>query len=135
MLASYENWYQDVLSTRGGIRQLAIPVGTAHENPVILSYWDLARLKSEDPFRRRGWKIKISRPGNYKFELEFNKTEYPCQAVLQYQDIKRKTDLRPGSNSATFELYLEPSEEYVHAWIDIMDKLESVDYVNVTFLN
>ncbi len=135
MLSEYEAWYRDVTSDRGGLRQIAIPVGTLYENPVVLTYWDLARLDSEDPVRRRGWKIEVTQAGNYQIRLDFERISEPGQVILQYLDLDRKIDLEAGSESGIIDLQLEPSDGYLHTWIKVRDELQSMDYATITFNN
>ncbi|MFV2070312.1 MAG: sulfatase-like hydrolase/transferase, partial [Pirellulales bacterium] len=69
----YEAWFRDVSSTRG-YAPPRIPLGTPHEDPVMLTWQDWRQEDKGKGWERKScghWKVTVARPGTYQFRLRF----------------------------------------------------------------
>ena len=77
---AYEAWFRDVSATRG-YDPPKIVVGTAKENPVILTRQDWRGSKSWSDLDHGWWEIEVAQPGAYDILIRFTDTMQPEEEV------------------------------------------------------
>ena len=129
---SYEAWFRDVSKTRG-YAPPRIPLGTAHENPVVLTRQD---------WRGRGegwgrgsyghWEVQVASAGEYDVTLRFDKTEKACDAHLVLGNVAQEKALPAGATAHTFSaVRLGAGLGTLEAWLGPGDDRTGVMYVDV----
>jgi arylsulfatase/arylsulfatase A len=105
MLREYAAWFADVGSTRkDNYDPPRIHIGTAHEDPVVLTRQDWRHLKGR-PWGRDSngyWALYAAQAGEYEVRLRFPETEAEGQATLEMGTQTLTTALLPGTNECTF---------------------------------
>jgi len=86
--ADYERWYKDVSGTRG-YAPPRIHLGTAHENPVMLTRQDWRGPGAT--WRKDGsgyWEVHVARQGNYDITLICDKDKTADSAFVSLAGVK-----------------------------------------------
>ena len=99
----YEKWFEDVSSTRG-YDPPRIPLGTEHENPVILTRQDW-RIVGPDGYGDKNlgyWEVEVAAAGNYEIRLRFPKQEAAGRVEVALGDAQAGASFGAGAESATF---------------------------------
>lgn len=116
----YEQWWRAMAAHFE--EAVAIPIGTRHENPVMLSARDWHPAKGTVPWMQTWiddpahdaegfWLIDVTAPGRYTFELRLHPREAPQpleagSAQLDIAAIKRSKAIPAGDCGAVFALDL-----------------------------
>ncbi|MFP4500865.1 MAG: arylsulfatase [Candidatus Hydrogenedentota bacterium] len=123
MRAAYEQWFDDVSSTRG-YAPPRIYIGTKHENPVILTRqdWrgsDRAGVREGWGDKNVGhWLVDIRNAGTYRVRVDVPE-DTPGTVTLRAAGVEQSKPLEKGAASVTFEgLELPAGETEVHAQLD-----------------
>ena len=99
----YEAWFEDVSATRG-YDPPRIPLGTEHENPVILTRQDW-RIVGPDGYGDRNlgyWEIDVASTGEYEIRLRFPQQETAGRAEFKLGDAEHSKSFTRGGQSVTF---------------------------------
>ena len=132
--SAYEDWLQDVSSTRG-YAPPRIAVGTPHEDPVILTRQDW-RMVGPDGWGDSDlgfWEIQVHRAGTYQIQFLFGPTSEGGTAELKVSQAQRKRPFDPAATEVTFEeVPLDEGATRLEASLDMGDSRVGVRYVVVS---
>jgi hypothetical protein len=132
--AGYEAWFRDVSATRG-YDPPRIPVGTPHENPVILTRQDW-RMVGADGWGDEDlgfWEIEIASAGMYDIQFRFPQQPVAGRAELQLGSVERQRPFTRGAESLAFEAVpLDAGPARLEARLIGGGKTVGVRYVDVT---
>lgn len=114
----YENWFEDVCSTRGFDPPLII-LGTDHENPTVLNQrdWRLeemparpkpaghaARLAALRPELMGRWAVQVARPGEYRITCSLKDKQFaPAELHFQLGDVHLIKRLEQNARKVAFD--------------------------------
>ena len=119
----YDAWFDDVGSTRpNNYAPLRIPLGTAHENPVVLTRqdWRGAGLRKKS---NGHWLVNVTETGTYDVRLRFKPLQQPATVRFQLGAVAMDQAIRANVETVLFkkislpagpgqlEAYLEASNE------------------------
>lgn len=102
MRNAYETWLADVSATRG-YDPPRIHVGTAHENPSVLTRQDWRGDEGWADDRRGYWELYVARSGRYDITLTFGPLTEPGEVGMRIGEMRRVTHLDAGATSCVFE--------------------------------
>ncbi len=132
MRKNYENWFNDVSSTRG-YDLPRIYIGSSYENPVILTRQDWRGPKAS--WRRDGlgyWEVKITKTGNYKITLQFRAVQTTGKAHIRIDNLHLIKPVEKDASSCSFDpVSLEAKDAKLEAWLELEEELVGVYYVYV----
>ena len=146
----YEVLWQDLQLAHA--RTVAIPVGTPHENPALLSARDWHPTEGSVPWWQAWiddpaydsngyWIVDFAQAGEYAVELrahprEANRPMPAGTARLQIDDSTWQTMIAEGDQAASFPLDLPAGEARLQTWLaeDASDRRRGAYYVYVTKL-
>ena len=127
----YESWWQDLQDAFA--RTVAIPLGTPHENPVLLSARDWHPTEGgipwlqawiDDPARDSNgwWLVELAQTGQYRIELrthprEANRALHASTARLQVGETRAERAVSAGDTAVTFTLELAAGEKRLQTWL------------------
>jgi arylsulfatase A-like enzyme len=94
--AAYDNWFDDVKSTRQFSPGL-IHVGSDAENPVYLCRYQDATYIDKKP---AGWPLFIERPGNYEVTVNRGESLEEGKLIIQFDSTYVVQALSQGENQA-----------------------------------
>lgn len=126
MRDGYRQWFADVSATRG-FDPIAIHIGNAHENPVLLTRQDLrgAGPKGELP---GFWEVQIEQADNYAVRVLFDEAKKKTRATLKLGDTNATADIAAGAKEVSFpKLHFSAGE----AKLKVMIEGQPVLYVEV----
>jgi arylsulfatase A-like enzyme len=123
MRRRYDMWFEDVCTTRGGrtFDPVAIPLGTAHENPVVLSQNDWRTIGDEGwrNDRIRGvWAVRVEEDAQYDVCLMWREDLPAGSAFVALDDTVWSTPVAAGTRLTTLpgiSLPLGPAR--LEAWL------------------
>ena len=116
----YEQWFDDVGSTRGYTPQ-RIWIGTKHENPVVLTPqdWRGPRSRFVRPDSHGWWEISVMTDGTYEFTVDIDKRPEPEKLVLTFGDIRMEATVPKGKTNHTFgPMELRKGESRLETWLE-----------------
>lgn len=112
----YDSWWTEMQDAFSQV--IAIPVGTAHENPVLLSARDWRPTQGRVPWKQAWielpaydangyWQVDVVTPGRYKVELRSHPVEADLplgaeKALLIIGENEYVQEAEPGERSANF---------------------------------
>jgi len=134
--ADYENWFDDVSSTRGPgtYDPPRIHLGTPHESPTVLTWQDW-RVHGPDGWGETHaghWEVHMARAGDYRVMLRFTPLEGAGTAHLQFGAVHQVQSVRAGAESCTFwPVPGTVGPGRVEAWLHAGGKRLSARYVDV----
>jgi arylsulfatase A-like enzyme len=118
LLDNYRAWFRDVSATRG-FDPPRIQIGTAHENPTVLTRQDWRGPHAN--WKQDGfgvWEIEAPQAGTYDVSIRHTPRPEPAEAHLALGpvNVEQKTD--PGSQICTFRAVEIPSGKFqLEAWL------------------
>ena len=125
MMESYENWYRDVTAELDYWNPQRIYLGAPEENPAQLSTFDLQKM-TRLPF----WSARVTRAGNYRFTLKFNRATEDCTAYLRFGSVQVSQPISAGDTSCVFDsVTLRSGDGRLEAWLK-----KGLDSKTVNFL-
>ena len=132
LLASYRAWFKDVGSTRGYAPSRAF-LGTAHENPVILTRQDWRGPRAGwDPKSLGYWEVQVAQTGNFDITLDFTPVAAASRAHFLLQGVSRAQDLKPGASECHWSgVRLSKGPGRLEAWIERDSETVGVTYVEI----
>ncbi|MGB0743053.1 MAG: arylsulfatase [Opitutales bacterium] len=133
--ARYMDWLADVSSSRG-YEPLPSWVGSAKENPVVLTQQDRRDAQgwgNDKHFPEAYWPIRIVQAGNYQMSMELYKpTPQDGTAVIRIGDVYYRTEIAKGVRTVTFPTsYFSEGEGRIQAWIDYGSKQSAPHFLIV----
>lgn len=106
MLREYEAWFADVGHTRpDNYAPPRIHIGTAHENPVVLTRqdWRHAKGRAWAPDSNGYWELYAAQAGDYRVRLRFPEAKTAGRATLEMGVKTQTLALAAGVTECTFE--------------------------------
>jgi arylsulfatase A-like enzyme len=106
MLREYKAWFDDVSSTRpDNYAPPRIHIGTAHENPVVLTRqdWRHAEGRPWAPDSNGYWELYAATPGEYSVRLRFPEAKTAGQATLEMGAKTLTKDIATDATECTFD--------------------------------
>lgn len=131
MRRAYEDWYHSV-SSRGYDPPLIL-LGTAHENPTILTRQDWRGPNAEwSPEGIGHWEVKVTNHGPYEVKLEFDPVPSASEVHLKLGSVEMSAPIAQGTVSHTFD-GIKPATgpTRLEAWVEHGDKKVGMSYVYV----
>ena len=111
MKAAYDNWYDDVRSTRQFAPGL-IHIGSEAENPVYLSRYQDASYIDRKP---QGWPVFVMRSGKYEIFVIRGESDRPGEMTVLCNGTRSVKPLGRGENRAIF--LLTEGQITFNAWV------------------
>ena len=135
MRARYDAWFDDVGATRpDNYAPPRIHVGTAHENPVVLTRQDWRYEGEEGGWERnaQGHWLLQAEAGRYDVRFRFDAEDAPGTARLDVGGAEREQELEPGAEAVTFtDVPLSPGDVRLDATLTHGDLTRGVHQVDV----
>jgi len=106
MRKRYEQWFQDVGSTRpDNYAPPRIHVGTEHENPVVLTRQDWRHIKGREwaPNSNGYWELFAASSGKYDVKLRFPELQTDARATLELGGTRLNAQVPKGAADYVFE--------------------------------
>jgi arylsulfatase A-like enzyme len=127
---AYEEWFRDVSSTRG-YAPPRIPLGTAHENPVILTRQDWRGPRGGwDKTSLGYWEVEVASPGKYEIELLFAPVEREGSAEFRLSGTKESCALKAGQSACRLMAALAKGPGRLEAEVSSGGQTGGVQYVH-----
>ena len=112
MRSQYEDWFDDVRSTRN-FTPGRIHIGNPAETPTHLCrYQDSAYVNGEPT----GWLVNVEREGDYEFTINRGDSVSPGKMCVKINSTMLSQPLGPRDNTATF--HLPSGESKLEAWVE-----------------
>ena len=110
-----------------------IHLGSAHENPVILTRQDWRGPRAGwTPTGLGYWEVNVAREGSYQVTLEFSSPGIAANAHFAFRDVTRDAIVQPGMNRHSFSgVRLPAGPGRLEAWIQQDQNTVGVLYVEV----
>jgi arylsulfatase A-like enzyme len=133
----YEQWFEDVSSTRC-YDPPRIPLGTEHENPVILTRQDW-RVVGPDGYGDDNlglWEVEVATAGSYEIRLRFPKQQAAGRIEFALDSDRGEAEFSAGTESVTFGPFsFSPGPAELEARLIRSGKTVGVKYVDVAKLD
>ncbi len=132
MRKGYEEWFKDVSGARG-FAPPRMHLGTAHEDPVVLTRQDWRGPKASWAADGVGhWEVEVARGGDYSITLRFAATRAAGQAHLKLGSVTHRLPLDAGATECTFDrVKLSAGPARLEAEIHQGEQITGVNYVEV----
>ncbi len=124
MRRRYDFWFEDVCATRGGrtFDPVVVPLGTPHENPVVLSQNDW-RTIGEEGWRNdriRGvWSVRVEHEGRFGVRLRWRKDLPAGTAYVALGDSIWSVRVATGATQTDLDpLILAEGSAQLEAWLE-----------------
>jgi hypothetical protein len=129
---AYEEWFRDVSSTRG-YAPPRIPLGTPHENPVILTRQD---WRGPQAGWNRGslgyWEIEVAAPGDYEITLRLAPAGQESRAMFRLGAAEQTAAVAAGRTVCRFnQVVLQSGPGRLEAEIAAGEARSGAQYVEV----
>ena len=134
MRQQYEIWFQEVSETRG-YSPPSIAIGTAHENPVILTRqdWQMVGKDGWGDSDLGYWKVNVANAGAYQIRFRFGPFQQEGEAELRIQDLVQVYPIEANATEVTFEsAQLAAGDTRLEAKLKMGGQIVGVRYVAVT---
>ena len=103
MKEAYENWFQDVSSSRG-YDPPRVYLGTEHENPVTLTRQDWRGPQASWGTEGLGhWEVDVRSSGSYRVQLRFPPATSDGVAHLRIGTVENQLPFEEGDDEVVFE--------------------------------
>jgi arylsulfatase A-like enzyme len=128
----YEAWFRDVSASRGYAAP-RIHLGSAHENPVVLTRQDWRGPRAGWTPKSLGhWEVHVAREGNYGITLEFAPPGSPANVHFALKEVTRNATVKSGMSQHSFPgVRLPAGPGRLEAWIQQDQDTVGVLYVEV----
>jgi hypothetical protein len=130
--SQYEQWFKDVSSTRG-YAPPRIPLGTPHENPVILTRQDWRGPQAGWNRDSLGyWEVEVATSGKYEVTLRVSPAKRDATARMRLGQTEQAATLEAGKETCvlrTVDLAQGPGR--LEAVISEGDQRRGAQYVEV----
>ena len=128
---NYDEWFDDVCTTRGGrtFEPVEVALGTDQENPVLLSQNDW-RMVGPDGWRtddlRGYWTVRVEGKGQYDVTVRFRKGVPAGTVHLTLGEVEWSAHLEAGDTACVLGgLSLPHGTARLEAWLHTDEVLES----------
>lgn len=99
----YDAWFDEVGSTRpDNYGPLRIPLGTPHENPVVLTRQDWRGVSPAQKRFHGDWLVEVSPADRYEVTLRFKPLSQPAMARLELGACQWELPVAPGAETVRF---------------------------------
>ena len=129
---AYDRWFDDVCATRGDATfdPPRIHVGSAHENPTVLTRQDWRMYGETDSFKNGPpgwWAVEVCQGGAHAIRVRLC-DEHPAGTVtVRCGDVQHSATIEANAVYCTFEdVALEAGPASVEAWLTPSDAGEAV---------
>ncbi len=127
--AEYEAWFKDVGGTRG-YDPPRIVLGTAHENPSVLTRQDWRGCESWGNGQVGWWEVRVAEAGRYRVTVQFPKNAAGGEAVFRLNGVELKQDAGKDTNRCTFpDTEVPAGEGRLETWLQAADKRDGAERV------
>ena len=133
MRKRYETWFREVSASRG-YDPPRIAIGTAHEDPVVLTRqdWQMVGRDGWGDSDLGYWLLDVVNAGDYEIRFRFGPFEQSGQAELRIQDIVQIQPFESGATEISFEsAQLVAGDARLEAKLSKGDQVGGVRYVDV----
>jgi arylsulfatase A len=128
MLTDYDAWFYDVTRVRDYHLPQPIIIGTAHENPSILSDFDRVRAKGLDY-----WRVQVAKAGRYRATVTFRDSAAGAVAHLRIGEVHVSKPLSAGAKECIFDGVTLPEQTgHLQAWVMLGRKPAPAYFVTMT---
>lgn len=132
MRAAYDRWFADV-TAGGAYRPGVIVVGTAHEDPVVLTRQDWrGPAAGWNPKQNGHWDVRVAAAGRYRFVLRFPAAQGSGDVKLALGESLLSQPVENGSTSAAFEATLAAGDSKVQGFLELTGGIWPPHYVEVS---
>ncbi|MBN1806267.1 MAG: arylsulfatase [Sedimentisphaerales bacterium] len=137
MRRQYEQWFADVGSTRAdNYTPPKIYIGTAHENPVVLTRQDWRHLKGR-PWAADSngyWQLYADKTGKYDINIDFPAVKTSGELMLEISGQKISRTVNEGQTSVKFEdISIAKGPARLMATLALGDTTKGPWHVNITW--
>ena len=127
--AEYEAWFKDVSATRG-YAPPRIVLGTAHENPSVLTRQDWRGPGGWGDGDAGWWEVNVAEAGQYRVTVQFSKKVAGREAVFRLNGVELKQDVDKDTNRCTFaETKLPAGDGRFETWLMAAGKRSGAERV------
>jgi arylsulfatase A-like enzyme len=132
MRRGYEAWFKDVSGTRG-FAPPRIHLGTAHENPTVLTRQDWRGPRAgRGPKGLGHWEVRVARAGTYEVTLRFARAARGASAHFALGGAAVDRPVAEGAADCTLgPVRLGAGPGRLEAWVAAGDEKVGVHYVEV----
>jgi len=132
MRRAYEEWLKDVSSTRG-YAPPRIALGTAHENPAILTRQDWRGPSADwSPTGLGYWEVDVARSAHYEITLRYDPLPVSCKVHFKLGNAAISCDVGTGSDACLLKsVALRSGPGRLEAWVDVDGRPVGMTYVDV----
>jgi arylsulfatase A-like enzyme len=118
MYGDYKAWFRDVSSTRGFL-PVRIAIGSARENPTILTRQDWRGPKAGDSPNELGfWEVDVVESGRFDITLHVITRRFPTTAHIALAGPRGVQTVEPGQSECAFRaVELPAGPGRLEAWI------------------
>lgn len=129
----YDAWFDDVGSTRpDNYAPLRIPLGTPHENPVVLTRQDWRGIVPAQKQFNGHWLVNVTEAGNYDVTLLFKPMQKPATARFELGSVKTEQPVRSSDETVVFKnVSLPAGPGQLEAYLDVNNQRIGVMFVEV----
>ncbi|HOW70608.1 MAG TPA: arylsulfatase [Phycisphaerae bacterium] len=124
---SYKAWFEDVGGTRpDNYAPPRIEVGTAYENPVVLTRQNWRREPGEQlHYGSNGtWLLQVAKEGSYSIRLRFPASDSDGKADIRIQDGQHTAPVAAGAAESSFQgVMLKPGPAELRATLMLGDQV------------
>ena len=120
---TYEEWFQDVSSTRG-YAPPRMHLGTRHENPVVLSRQDWRGPRAGWGKKSVGyWEVYVAATGKYAVKLWLPELAEDARVTFRLGGTVLEMPVKKGTKHCTFEdAPLRRGDGRLEAWVSFADR-------------
>jgi arylsulfatase A-like enzyme len=123
--AEYEAWFKDVSSTRG-YDPPRIVLGTAHENPSVLTRQDWRGPGGWGDGDAGCWEVNVAEAGRYRVTVQYSKKVVGSEAVFRLNGVEIKQTVDKDTNRCTFpEAEMPAGDGRLETWIALKGEKRS----------
>lgn len=133
--SEYDAWFKDVCGTRG-FDPIRIPIGTAQENPVMLSQQDWRGPRAVwGPEALGHWEVDVANAGRYEAQFLIRPMNKPAELRFSLSGVDRKVPVEPGVSVVSMgDIQLPKGPGRLEAVISLDNKTFGVRFSTLTRL-
>ena len=137
MRKQYEEWFADVSGTRpDNYAPPRIHIGTAHENPVVLTRQDWRHAKGR-PWAGDSsgfWELYVAKADKYDIKIDFPAAKTDGELLLEVSGRKSTQTIAKGQTSANFKAVpVEKGPTRLMATLNLAETAKGPWHVNISW--
>jgi len=137
MRKQYEEWFADVSGTRpDNYAPPRIHIGTAHENPVVLTRQDWRHAKGR-PWAGDSngfWELYVAKAGKYDIKIDFPAAKTDGELLLEVSGRKSTQTIAKGQTSANSKAVpIEKGPTRLMATLNLAETAKGPWHVNISW--